>query len=84
MKTRVTTVTCPKCNDEIYSRAHHDYHTCLCGQTMVDGGFDYLRYGGADLSKIKQRIRYVSASREELYRDWNERKDIFGSIPRSN
>ena len=83
MKTRVTTVTCPKCQIEIYSRARHDYHTCFCGETMVDGGFDYLRYGGKELALILKRTRYVSASRQELYDDWNQRKDKFGFITRS-
>lgn len=79
MRTRVTTVTCPKCAIEIYSRARHDYHSCYCGKTIVDGGFDYLRYGWApEGPKPLVRTRYVSATRAELYDDWNRGNDKFG------
>jgi hypothetical protein len=79
MRTRVSTVTCPQCQTEIYSRARHDYHACYCGKTIVDGGFDYLRYGwAAGGPKPKVRIRYIAATRQELQDDWNARKDKFG------
>jgi len=79
IKTRVTTVTCGCCADEIYSRAHHDYHLCNCGGTMVDGGFDYLRYGGDPKDpKPLVRTRYINATRRELYDDWNTRGTKFG------
>lgn len=81
VRTRVTTVTCPDCKAEFYSRARHDYRVCGCPfQTMVDGGFDYLRYGGMDLSKIVKRVRYVKATRAELYQDWDQRRDKLGVI----
>jgi len=79
-KTRVSTIICPICKAEMFSRARHDYHGCKCG-TFVDGGFDYLRYGwpnGTD--KPTSRIRYVVATRQELYDDWNQRIDKFGFI----
>lgn len=81
MKTRVTTVTCPDCKDEIFSRAHHDYHLCKCGATMIDGGFDYLRYGwGPKSPKPLIRRRFVNATRQQLFDDWNKRIDKFGHI----
>lgn len=83
MRTRVMTITCPKCGAEMYSRARHDYHGCNCG-TVVDGGFDYLRYGwpnGAEKPKV--RTRYVNASRRELFDDWNTRKDKYGFITKN-
>lgn len=79
VRTRVFTVTCPDCKAEMYSRARHDFHGCFCG-TFVDGGFDYVRYGGKDLNSIVKRTRYVKATRQELYDDWNNRKDQFGFI----
>lgn len=31
----------------------HDYKVCGCpNETMIDGGHDYLRCGGKDMSKI--------------------------------
>lgn len=37
-------VICPKCTDEISSNHGHDYVTCSCGETFVDGGLGgYIR-----------------------------------------
>ena len=38
---------CNECGDEVYSASRHDYKTCSCGKTMVDGGMEYLRHNGA-------------------------------------
>lgn len=80
VRTRVRTVTCPDCKDETFSRARYDYHLCECGATMVDGGFDYLRYTGKVLSLVVVRVRYVNATRRELYDDWNIGANKFGFI----
>lgn len=80
VRTRVTTITCPNCKSEIYSRSRHDFHYCNCGETAVDGGFDYLRYLAKNIQDVKQKTRYVNATRKELYDDWNTRKDLFGAI----
>lgn len=45
-------VMCPKCKDVIWSRSVHDFRYCGCKNTFVDGGRDYLRYGG-EFSGIK-------------------------------
>jgi hypothetical protein len=86
IRTRVWTVTCPKCNTEMYSRSPHDYRDCGCPfGTMVDGGFaEYIRYGGQDLSLVKSSFhyRFVKATRQELYDDWNLGRDKFGIIPK--
>lgn len=64
----------------MYSRAVHDFHGCKCG-TFVDGGFDYLRAGWADgCMAPKTRTRYVNATRQQLFDDWNRRIDKFGFI----
>jgi hypothetical protein len=79
IRTRVTTVTCSSCAIEIYSRTRHDYRTCYCGNTMIDGGFDYLRYGfPPGKNKPLVRTRYINATREEMYADWASRRDKFG------
>jgi hypothetical protein len=81
MKIRVTTITCQACGDEIYSRARHDFHYCKCGETFVDGGFDYLRYGySSRFLRPEPRQRYVTATRRELYDDWNTRINRFGVV----
>jgi ribosomal protein S27E len=47
-------VMCPKCKDVIWSRSVHDMRYCGCKNTFVDGGRDYLRYGGIEGIKIAQ------------------------------
>lgn len=44
-KTTVIGIICPECKDFIYSVSVHDYHCCTCGLIMIDGGFEYIRYG---------------------------------------
>lgn len=80
VRTRVATVTCNGCGDEIYSRACHDFRSCECGKTHIDGGFNYVKVGFDASVGFSQRIRYVNATREDLYKDWNFRKDKFGKI----
>jgi len=47
-------VECLECGETIVSRTRHDYQLCGCpNETMVDGGLDYMRYGGKDMSKVK-------------------------------
>lgn len=66
---KVNAVKCPSCGDIIYSVARHDFHSCTCTQTSVDGGFDYFRY----LFKSKPEVLEieVDATKEELFQDWN-------------
>lgn len=81
VKTRVQTVTCGNCGAEIYSRARHDYRSCPCSRTQVDGGFDYLKYGWhPEDSKPTIKTRYVGMTRKELYDDWNTMQDKFGVL----
>ena len=42
---KVTGIRCAACKDEIWSRHGHDFRYCKCGNTFVDGGRNYLRYG---------------------------------------
>ncbi len=67
----MSSIKCLQCNKILVSKHRHDYVTCGCpNNTMLDGGDDYLRCGGADLSKIaykNKRGEYVSHS--ELKKD---------------
>lgn len=77
--TKITAIECPICGYIIYSRARHDFRTCECESCFVDGGFDYLRYGGPT-EGIKQHQLELSLTRQELYEDWNNRIDKYGFI----
>jgi hypothetical protein len=37
---------CSKCEDIIESKHRHDFVTCGCGESFLDGGDDYFRGGG--------------------------------------
>jgi hypothetical protein len=39
-------IKCTECGEVIVSVHRHDYVTCKCGKTFVDGGTAYLRCGG--------------------------------------
>ena len=76
---KVITITCPKCGDEIYSRARHDYRKCSCGEIGIDGGFDYTKVAFQD-EIPEQRQKMVKATKEELFKDWNTYGDKYGKI----
>ncbi len=39
-------IRCKKCGDVIESKSVHDFQECSCGACFVDGGHEYLRFGG--------------------------------------
>ena len=46
-------VQCKACGEVLTSYNRHDYKTCSCtNETMVDGGNEYQRYGGANLDLV--------------------------------
>ena len=49
---------CLYCNDIIESKHRHDFSTCKCGKTSIDGGTSYIRLVG-DLDMIQNMIEYV-------------------------
>lgn len=60
-------LTCLNCGEELISYNRHDYKTCKCeNETFIDGGLDYCRYGGKDLSKIETNCIYSDAPFEEI------------------
>ena len=55
-------VQCMSCYKIIESYDRHDYKLCGCeNQTMIDGGLEYERYGGIDMSKVRPMHEYVPA-----------------------
>jgi hypothetical protein len=46
-------VQCKACDEILTSYYGHDYKTCSCpNETMVDGGNNYQRYGGVNLTLV--------------------------------
>ena len=47
-------IKCLKCGKVLHSMYRHDFQGCDCeNQSFVDGGFDYMRTGGANPDLIK-------------------------------
>jgi hypothetical protein len=46
-------IRCNVCGAVLHSMSRHDFQKCSCeNEAFVDGGFDYMRAGAVDLSKI--------------------------------
>jgi hypothetical protein len=66
-------VKCLECGEILISQHRHDYNTCGCpNHTGVDGGGDYLRCGGKEMSKVNPIPVYSDAPfeiiRDSVYR----------------
>lgn len=60
-------VKCLSCGEVLVSYYGHDYKTCSCeNRTMVDGGFEYGRYGGVDLDLVETNYIYDDAPHEVI------------------
>lgn len=77
---KIFAIKCLGCKDTIYSRARHDWHQCSCGKTFIDGGFDYARIGWDEEIGYEQAELELDVTKEELYEDWNECIDKYGTI----
>lgn len=58
---------CKACNDIIESKNRHDFVSCKCGSIFTDGGLDYIRRGGKDLSLIEDLSVKIQITKE-LYK----------------
>lgn len=45
-------IKCLCCNDTIESKFTHNLVFCKCNNCYIDGGQDYLHFGGNDFNKI--------------------------------
>ena len=64
-------IKCLICGDIIESKSIHDLVSCKCESCHIDGGNEYLRFGGKDFSKILiifDDDTEVLASDEENYK----------------
>ena len=46
-KIALNTGYCNKCHETIISHHRHDFVTCRCGASSLDGGTEYVRYIGS-------------------------------------
>lgn len=83
MNLTISAVQCPHCKDIIFSRARHDFRSCTCEKTSIDGGRSYLKLGFSASDNLPEiiRIELIGVTEKDLVDDWNYRKDRFGLIP---
>lgn len=77
VKLEVNAAECKNCGDILFSRALHDFRTCTCGKTSVDGGLEYFKVSGVDCETYKLKI---VQTKQELYDDWNKSENKYGHI----
>jgi hypothetical protein len=47
-------IRCLECGEFLESKHRHDFVRCKCpNETFIDGGNEYMRCGGKDLSKVQ-------------------------------
>lgn len=54
VKTIKNAIQCKNCNDIIESKNTHDFVSCTCGQTSVDGGHEYFKRVGDNYKEMSQ------------------------------
>jgi hypothetical protein len=74
---------CLKCDDIIESQHRHDFVRCSCDAIFLDGGREYIRYGG-NLSDIKllteTRSKTVDEVKSDIIRYSNYTDDFHKSM----
>lgn len=70
-------VQCKACNEILTSYYGHDYKTCSCpNETMIDGGTNYQRYGGVNLTLVDTSLTVYLSEDHLVNRDaahWGNR-----------
>ena len=74
-------IKCLLCGDIIESKSVHDLVSCKCESCYIDGGKDYLHFGGKDFNNIMIIFddgTEILASNQEKYKkkyeDWKNKK----------
>ncbi len=75
-----TGLVCTHCGTFIYSRAGHDFISCTCGKSSIDGGFGYVRVVGNEEDYALVNFK-LTVSKITLYDDWNHNQQKYGKYP---
>jgi len=52
MKIVINMAECSACRQVLISTHVHDFRTCQCGKTAVDGGREYLKRMGSEWTEL--------------------------------
>lgn len=64
------------CNEKLFSCSRHDFRKCSCGQSYIDGGFDYCKVGGKDNQLEQEEVKdLINIVREQFTWGQNYNKD---------
>ena len=77
---KVSAIQCPGCCDILFSRATHDYRTCSCGESSIDGGFEYTKVSYKSTQPIIFSLSFKIGNQESLFNDWNNNVNKYGLI----
>lgn len=73
-------IKCWICGDIIVSKSVHDLVACKCESCYIDGGQDYLHFGGKDFNKIlilfDDGTEIVASNQENYKKKYNEWENI--------
>lgn len=74
-------IKCLICGDVIESKSVHDLVSCQCDSCYIDGGQEYLHFGGNDFNKIliafddgTEVIASDEKNYKKKYKEWEEKK----------
>ena len=76
----VTTYTCPKCKQVIYSRCKFDLHTCFCSSIECTGKILNNQFTEKDIVVGKTNLDTTS---QELARDFYWNSGQYGVVGKS-
>ena len=77
---KIQCVKCIECGDIIFSRARHDFRSCGCGYTSIDGGLEYSKVSCEDLNTVICLEVDLPVTKKELYNDWNYHLNNYGIL----
>ena len=74
-------IKCLICGDIIESKQRHNLVNCRCENCYIDGGQDYLHFGGKDFNKIliifddgTEIIANDEENYNKKYEEWESKK----------
>ena len=72
---KINYIKCKKCEDILFSFYRHDFKSCRCEESFIDGGFDYIRYNGELLTDDIKNVMSLISSFFVWGQNYNEKNE---------
>lgn len=72
---KINYIKCKKCEDILFSFYRHDFKSCRCEESFIDGGFDYIRYNGELLTDDIKNVMSLISSFFIWGQNYNEKNE---------